>query len=288
MAEDRWRRAAVPTEEAALSALRLAEEYSHDELVRRDRSDGAIEVAALKDGRFTHYLVHGDGTVELLEKLGPTARHRWGKRLGAAAVLVWTSIFFAGFAFSPDNSTLWISGAFFLGWLLLMAGVQLDKGQDLEAYLRSRTGSADGWTELPYKLGGWPVRSSRQLEAVRELSDQGQGDAYVRARDDGSVEVVTTRRACQYTHVVDPVGDVVDEQRNQISGARRWSNRYGWAGFVLFAVSAVLLNVSTLIGVAGMTLCVLVWLAGWLRERQRRVGRNRDGWFLVETAEPSD
>ncbi len=166
MADERWRRRAIPTENAASGTLRLARGYAYDEFVRRDRSDGTIEVVGLKCGRLNNYLVHDDGTAELIAALEPPARYRWGRRLCAAGFVSWPFVILAGFVFKPDNSGLWIGGAFFLGWLLVVVGAFVAKGHDLGSYLSSRTDATDGWTGLPYKLGGWPARSSLQLEAV--------------------------------------------------------------------------------------------------------------------------
>src|SRR3954471_7314442 len=199
MAENRRYRPPLPTESAASAALRLVEE-PHDDVVRRDRSDGGIEVVGVKDGRVEHYVVHRDGTIELVAARRPWARHTWGRRIRNGGLAGFLIILVAGFVFQPraDN----------LGWMLAVCfvaaigGSALISRKNLEAYLRDRTGSDESWTDLPHELGGWPARSSPQLEAAKELSDQGDGSAYVRNREEGLVEVVTTRKGSSYTHLV--------------------------------------------------------------------------------------
>jgi hypothetical protein len=138
MAEDRWHGPPVPSESAALAALRLAQDYTHDNVVRRDRSDGAIEVVGVKDGRLEHYLVHRDGTIELVAARGPFARHIWGPRLRNAGLAAFVLILVMGFVFQARAANLiWMLPVCFVA---AIGGSALISRKNLKAYLRDRTG----------------------------------------------------------------------------------------------------------------------------------------------------
>jgi hypothetical protein len=240
-------------------------------------------VVGVKNGRLDHYVVHRDGTTELIATRGSSARSTWGRRLQKAGFIGSLVSFVAGFVFQTEI-LLWF---FFAGFLTVIAGTFLISRQDLETYLRNRTGSDEGWTQLPYKLGGWPARSSLQLEAVKELSNQGEGSANVRDREDGLVEVVTTRKGSRYTHLVDQDGGIVEEERGQIPANERWRRRIVWGGPLLFIASLMLFDWGVLVGLSGAAVVVLLLIAAGLfdaRDRRRRAG---EGWFRLQAEEPA-
>jgi hypothetical protein len=83
---------------------------------------------------------------------------------------------------------------------------------------RARTG-------LPYRIGGWPARTTAQLETVRKLSDEGEGEACVRDQLDGLVEVMTLRGRRRYRRLVDLRGVIVEEVVEPVPRLRRGSTR---------------------------------------------------------------
>jgi hypothetical protein len=223
MDKDRWPEFVTPTQEAAQAAVSLAPKYEYEHFLRRDRSDGTIEVVVLEKGVLNHLLVHASGTTELLETLNARARHTWGHRLFIAGVAVVPLLVVAGFVFQPENSTAWIGIPFAVAMAICFVGSLIHRDYDLHAYVRSRTGSEEGWSGLPYRLGGWPARTTAQLEAVRKLSDDGECEAYVCDHLDGRVEVVTMRGRYRYQHLVDLAGVIVEDLAEPVSRRRRRS-----------------------------------------------------------------
>jgi hypothetical protein len=220
----------TPTQEAAEAAVRLAPKYEYEHFLRRDRSDGTIEIVVLEDGALKHHVVHASGVSEMVEMLAAPARHIWGRRVCIVGVGCLPLIVVAGFVFQPEDSTAWIGIPFFVAMALTFVGSLIHRNHDLHAYVRSRTGSEEGWSGLPYRLGGWPARTTAQLEAVRKLSDDGEGEAYVCGQLDGAVEVVTMRGAYCYRHLVDLAGVVVEELVQPVSRRRRRRMRLKRAG----------------------------------------------------------
>ena len=138
----------------------------------------------------------------------------------------------AGFVFQPENGA-WFGIPFAVAWAVTLIGALIHRDHDLHAYVRSRTGSA---------------RTTAQLEAVRKLSDDGEGEACVCEQLDGRAEVVTMRGRYRYRHLVDLAGVVVEEAAEPVSRRRR--------------------------------------LRMWLKNARGRGGDER--WYTVRTAVPSD
>jgi hypothetical protein len=60
---------------------------------------------------------------------------------------------------------------------------------------------------------------------VRSLSDEGEGEAYVRDQPDGLVEVMTLRGRRRYRRLVDLKGVIVEEVVEPVPRLRRRSTR---------------------------------------------------------------
>jgi hypothetical protein len=221
---------ATPTHEAAEASVRLAPKYDYEHFLRRDRSDGTIEIVVLEKGFLSHYLVHASGVTELLQTLDAPARHTWGRRICFVGLGVVPLILLAGFLFKPENSVAWIGIPYAVAMAIVLVGSLIHRDHDLHAYVRNRSASEEEWSRLPYRLGGWPVRTTAQLEAVRKLSDDGEGEAYVREQPDGRTEVVTVRGRDRYRHLVDLAGVIVEEAVEPIPRGRRRSRRVMKAG----------------------------------------------------------
>jgi hypothetical protein len=136
----------------------------------------------------------------------------------------------AGFVLQPENAAAWIGIPFTVAMAVVFVGALIHGDHDSHAYVGSRIGSEQRWSGLPYKLGGWPARTTAQLEAVRKLSDDGEGEAYVREQLDGRAEVVTVRGRHRYRHLVDLAGVIVKEVVEPIPRRRRRSMRFIKAG----------------------------------------------------------
>jgi hypothetical protein len=134
-------------------------------------------------------------------------------------------VFVAGFVFQPKSSDAWIGIPFAVAWAVAMVSAVIHRDRDLHAYVRSRTGSEEGWSGLPYRIGGWPARTTAQLETVRKLSDEGEGEAYVRDQPDGLVEVMTLRGRRRYRRLVDLKGVIVEEAVEPVPRLRGRSTR---------------------------------------------------------------
>jgi hypothetical protein len=215
----------TPTPEAAEAAVKLAPKYDYEHFLRRDRSDGTIEVVVLQKGALNHYLVHGSGMTELVQTLPAPARRIWGRRISLVGFGFVPLLVIAGFVFQPENAMAWMGIPFTVALGVTLVGAWIHRDHDLHAYVRNRTGSEEGWSGLPYRLGGWPARTTAQLEAVRKLSDEGKGEADVHDQLDGQVEVVTMRGRYRYRHLVDLAGVVVEEGVEPVSWRRRLSMR---------------------------------------------------------------
>ena len=124
---------------------------------------------------------------------------------------------------------------------------------------------------------------------MKELSDEGAGEAYVRNRSEGVAEVVTIRDGYRYRYLVDPAGVILDEEVDPISPGQRWADRVMRTGVVLFVLFLFTLGASVRVALAGMGVSVLAAFAGRLlygAQHPRTVGEDR--WFMLETAVPSD
>jgi hypothetical protein len=247
MGKDRGPDFLTPTQEAADAVVSLVPKHEYEHFLRRDRADGTIEVVVLEKGALNHYLVDGSGMTELLQTLDAPARHVWGRRICIVGLGGMALVVAAGFVFQPENGA-WFGIPFAVAWAVTLIGALIHRDHDLHAYVRSRTGSEEGWSGLPYRLGGWPARTTAQLEAVGKLSDDGEGEACVREQLDGRAEVVTMRGRYRHRHLVDLAGVIVEEAVEPVSRRRR--------------------------------------LRMWLTNARGRGGDER--WYTVRTAVPSD
>jgi hypothetical protein len=162
---------------------------------------------------------------ELVQTLNAPARHVWGRRICNVGLALIPLIVAFGFVFQPKNSDAWIGIPFVVAMAMLFLSALINGDHDLRAYVRSRTGSEEGWSGLPYRIGGWPARTTAQLEEVRKLSDEGDGEAYVRDQPDGQVEVMTLRGRRRYRRLVDLNGVIVEEAVEPVPRLRRRSTR---------------------------------------------------------------
>lgn len=182
-------------------------------------------------------------------------------------------------------------GPILAGFLVGILGALLwSNDRDRWAYVRSRTGSDVGWVELPYDTGGWPARSSAQLEAVIELSDNGEGDALVRNRADGTAEVATKRDGHRHTCLVDPTGAVHNATVVPPTASQRSGIRVRKAGAVVFWLSWLAIFISVTAALACLGSGTLMWLTGLLLEQSRQSQASGDdgygSWYKVVTYPP--
>jgi hypothetical protein len=108
---------------------------------------------------------------------------------------------------------------------MVFLGILVNHVHDLHAHVRNRTGSDEGWSGLLHSIGGWPARTTAQLESVRKLSDEGEGEAYLRDQPDGLIEVMTLRGRRRYRRLVDLEGVIVEEFVEPVPRLRRQSTR---------------------------------------------------------------
>jgi hypothetical protein len=307
MAEDRWSRPLARSELAGSAAGRLDLQHGYDDGVQRDRSDGTSEVARTLGGRLDRFLVHEDGTTKLVEGLEPTARYAWGRGLALAGVGLWVAALVGGFVFQPHNSDVWIGGTFVVGLLLVVVGsFAMNKG-DLEARLRRRTGSDEGWIPFPPSLGGWTARSSAQLVTVIKLGDEDERRALVRDRDNGIAEVATKRNGYLYRDLVDRTGAVIREEVAPPSRRHLWGTRLMGAGVVLALVSlsgwlvaqawaqagqAWANRFDAVLGFGLTAVGVVTNLIGWRIQNDLRARLTTDDdpsqWFKVVSSQPEE
>src|SRR5262245_35115597 len=215
----------APTQGAAEAVVELAPKHEYGHFLRHDRSDGTIEVVVLQKGALNHYVVHASGTTELVQTFDAPARYIWGRRISIVGFALIPLIVAAGFVFQPNNSDVWIGIPFAAAMAVTLVGALIHRDHDLHAYVRNRSGSEEWCTGLPYTICGWAARTTAQLEAVRKLSDKGEGEAYVRDQPDGRVEVMTLRGRRRYRSLVDLKGVIVEEVVEPVPRLRRRSTR---------------------------------------------------------------
>jgi len=306
MAEDPRSRPVAPADLSGSAAGRLDLQHGYAEGVQRDRPDGTSEVAWTRGGRLTRYLVHEDGTTELVEALEPTATYAWGGRVALAGVVLWVAALVGGFVFQPENSDVWIGGTFLVG-LLLVVGGSLAMNDDVVARLRGRTSFDEEWIHFPPSLGGWTAQTSAQLVTVVKLGDEDERRALVRNRQNGLAEVATERNGYLYRHLVDRTGAVIREEVAPPTRRHVWGTRLMGAGVVLALVSLsgwLVAQAWTQEGQAwanrfdavlgfGLTAVGLVTnLIGWLIKNDLRArvttGDDPSPWFKVVSSQPSE
>jgi hypothetical protein len=103
---------------AATAPARLAQEFGS--VLWRERPDGELEVAAMRDGRVRRFLVRDDGSATPLESEQPVfgrwrrplAFSGWG--LGVASILAMGAL--------GEDATAWGVAGFFIGMALFAAG----------------------------------------------------------------------------------------------------------------------------------------------------------------------
>jgi hypothetical protein len=193
--------------EAAITPARLADELD-GAVLWRERPDGELDVAVMRDGRIDLYVVHDDGSQTLVGSSPPSLPQRWG---GGVAMGAWgvglVTIVVAGLA-DPDgtrpNPAL-VALLFACVALFCIGGYLGSKRDDLEGRLKKLSGGEDNW-HMPTRLNGWVPRSSEQLRAVERIADDHDGLALVHDLGARTVDVAGVRKGRLERYWVDELG----------------------------------------------------------------------------------
>jgi len=276
---------------AAITPARLAQEFG--QTLWRERPDGELEVATMRDGRVQLFLVQDDGSTTSIATEDPVFGHRWASPLAFSGWgLCLVSIIAMG---------VWGEGAAWglAGWLIGFAafvagGIVSERADDLEKQLEKRPGKGE-WHE-PTNLNGWVPRTSEQLATVERIADEHEGLARVKDVGARTVEVCAIRRGEVEHYWVDELGRADIAQRGTLR-QRYVADRLLhalcialWIG--LLAVGfGVQHNKGLLLAVLLGSL-VAVYGVGWLNGRrlslERVVGRDQS-WIEIRTqVEESD
>ena len=269
----------------ATTPARLAGELG--EVLWRERPDGEIEVATMRDNHVERHLVHSDGSTTLLESSPPSA----GSTLVKPLIALGLALCIAGFVGWPvlgSPDTLFL---FFAGIAVLMVSSWLNyKTETLSERL-------DGDWHVPTNLRGWSPRSSQQLTAVEQIADDSGGVAYVRDLGSRTADVLAMRRGHLEWYWVDELGHA------QLAESTAAGPRFlaidvggriaGWAWLALIAAAFLPIPHKVAVLIATGTALVTLIGAGLLNDRanglEQRVKRLRDHgepWLEIRTQEP--
>jgi hypothetical protein len=265
----------------------------------RERPDGELEVAAMRDGRVRRFLVRDDGSATPLESEQPVfgrwrrplAFSGWG--LGVASILAMGAL--------GEDATAWGVAGFFIGMALFAAGgIAAANADDLEKQLEKRHGGKGEWHE-PTNLNGWAPRTSEQLSAVEQIADEHDGLAFVRDASARTVDVCGPRKGRLDRYWVDERGHVElaevkpANRRYYVGQALKKLFLLLWLGFPAIGFAGGDRKGMLLIALVGALGAVL--LARWIndrpntpRERLKQLGANGHPWLEIRTRveEPSE
>lgn len=273
----------------AVAPARLAEE--HDCLALwRDRADGGLEVATVRDGWLYRHLVHDDGTTTVIDSTPPPPSHNWKSPLynAGTAIFILPMVGLAVGLLAFKTTFLLMLG----GFIVVGIGAFLTVSESNIAG-RSRRWPEDGageWHQAAM-LHGWAPQASAQLAAVERLADTHHGLAFVHDVGAASVDVVVERRSGrQERYTVDQSGHVERDDSTPTTLA----GRIPPAGYFL-SIIAIIVTAFSIPGgalredlivtlAAAVLLCIAVFA---LRSSTRLPATDDDGWIGIRT-QPDD
>ncbi len=264
---------------AATAPARLAEEVD-GAAMWRERPDGELDVAVMRDGRIDRYIVHEDGSETLVGSSPPSLPQRWGGRVAIGAWLVGLATLITLGITDPDgiggNVVSFLLVALWLACFALfgIGGYFGAKRDDLESRLKTLPDGAGDW-HLPTKLNGWIPRSSEQLRAVERIADEHDGLALVHETGARTVDVAGVHKGRLERYWVDDLGRAGLADTTP-PGPRQLVQRVlgALAIAMVLGIVAVWLTVEerkAMFLVALVVGLALVILAAWLNERPLRI-----------------
>ena len=262
--------------QAAITPARLADELD-GAVLWRERPDGELDVAVLRDGRIDRYVVYEDGSETLIGSSPPSLPQRWGRRIamGAWAVALVTIV---GMGITdPDGAAP--KSALVAVWFACFAlfgigGYLGSKRDDLEGRLKKLPGGEGEW-HMPTKLNGWIPRSSAQLRAVEQIADDHDGLALVHDLGVRTIDVAGVRKGRLERYWVDELGRA-ELAETTPAGPRHDLQRALGAvaaaiGLGLIAVWLTVDEQRAVFLIALVTGLLLVMVAAWVNDRSLRL-----------------
>jgi hypothetical protein len=282
MADDVWGRPRIPTGESVAAALRLAKELKPDASLLCEGADGTTELLVRKDGYVERYNAYDSGATERLERRARSRRYRAGNKLMHAGFAAIPAILVAGFAFKPENSSLWMGVPLFLAWGLAIGGGLL-RGQ-LDA-IEAPDGAVSA--QIPYDIDGWDPRTVAQLAAIEQLSKDSDSGARVRNIADGGVEVETFRKRERRLHVLDAHGTIVEQRASLVGGGIYWTEKFAAVALII-PFAAMWLFDGARFFFAGLAVSMIIGVLAWRVDRRKHLVRVGEKWFDIQIEPPSD
>jgi hypothetical protein len=281
--------------EAAITPARLADELD-GAVVWRERPDGELDVAVLRDGRIDRYVVREDGSETLVGSSPPSLAQRWGGRLAMGAwFAALVTIVVAGII-DPEGTApksglvaLWFACFALFG----IGGYLGSKRDDLGGRLKKLPGGEGEW-HMPTKLNGWIPCSSAQLRAVEQIADDHDGLALVHDLGARTVDVAGVRKGRLERYWVDELGRA-DLAETTPPGPRHDLQRALGAlaimtGLGLVAVLFAVDEHRAMFLVALVMGLLLLMVAAWLNDRSlrlenrvKRAGADGMPWIEIRT-----
>jgi hypothetical protein len=263
---------------AAIAPARLADELK-GAVLWRERPDGELDVAVMREGRIDRYVVHEDGSEALVGSSLPSLPQRWGGRVATGAWLVGPAAGVAAGISNPDGIGSGSSYGLLALWLACFAlfatgGDLRAKRDDLKGRLSKLPGGEGDW-HLPTRLSGWFPRSSAQPSAVERIADEHDGLALVHDLGARTVDVAGVRKGRLERYWVDELGqteltETTPPSLRQL--VQRVLSALATAIFLgIFAVGVAVDEHKAIFLVALVVVWLLVILAAWLNQRPLRL-----------------
>jgi hypothetical protein len=262
--------------EAAITPARLADEFD-GAVLWRERPDGGLDVAVMREGRVDRYLVHEDGSEALVGSSPPSLPQRWGGRVAIGAWFVGlVTIVLMGIT-DPDGTAsksglvaLWFACFALFG----IGGYLGSKRDDLEGRLKKLPDGGGDW-HLPANLNGWIPRSSAQLRAVERIADDHDGLALVHDLGARTVDVAGVHKGRLERYWVDELGRAELAETTPPGPRRDLQRTLGALGVAiglgLVAVWFAVDEHRAVFLVASVVGLLLVILAAWSNDRSLRL-----------------